>query len=257
MNRGADSNGRAASTAGLNRSVWPTASVAPRARASATRASASASDRASGFSMSTAVPASRNGDRHRRVRRRRRRHDDGIHDAGQRGRIGDHRRAVRVGNLPRALLVGIDDAHQVDAWHRGQDPRVMTAQMADADDRYSHVRALIARPRVPTMAIPAASAASITAWPSTSSVLPASIDSAVAPMSRITSTVRRRRPARRTACPGSAWRPSPCARRRRPRARPVAASRLSLPSPRPRRPPRPSPRSTARRRAPAIASAMR
>lgn len=39
------------------------------------------------------------------------------------------------------------------------------------------------------MAMPAALAASITAWPSTSSVLPASTESAVAPMSRYTAIV--------------------------------------------------------------------
>ena len=62
MKRGSWSSRDAAATAGLNRSVWPTASTVPRDAASAIIRSASSTDRASGFSTSTGMPRSRNAD---------------------------------------------------------------------------------------------------------------------------------------------------------------------------------------------------
>ena len=101
---------------------------------------------------------------------------------------------MRVGDLARPLEVGVDHADQIDVRQPGQDPRVMPPKVPDADDRRPAVApGALDRarpPRRPTMAMPAASAASITAWPSTSSALPASTDSAVAPTSRNTSMVR-------------------------------------------------------------------
>ena len=61
MKRGAEISGSAAATAGLCRSVCPTASVAPEAAAAAIRRSAPAIDAAIGFSTSTATPASSSG----------------------------------------------------------------------------------------------------------------------------------------------------------------------------------------------------
>ena len=58
MKRGRERNARAASTAGLNRSVCPTASITPRAAARAIRSSACASVVVIGFSTSTWMPAS-------------------------------------------------------------------------------------------------------------------------------------------------------------------------------------------------------
>ena len=53
-------DGSAAATAGLKRSVWPTASTAPNRSARASIASASASVAAIGFSTRTCTPRSRN-----------------------------------------------------------------------------------------------------------------------------------------------------------------------------------------------------
>ena len=50
--------GSAAATAGLNRSEWPTAQTTPRRAAASTMRVASATEEASGFSTSTAAPAS-------------------------------------------------------------------------------------------------------------------------------------------------------------------------------------------------------
>ena len=192
MNRGAVSNGRATSTAGLNRSVWPTASVAPRARARATSASASSSVRASGFSINTAVPASRNGLATAAC--------DAVGVAMTTASTTPTsevassitRRAVGVGDLARTLEIGVDHSCQIDARHAGEDPGVVPPEVSDANDCDSHRVPAGRHPLTsrPTMAMPAALAASITACPSTNSALPASTDSAVAPMSRSTSMVR-------------------------------------------------------------------
>jgi len=61
MNRGEVTRRIATSTAGLCRSVWPTARVAFPARPAAIMPSASLTDRDSGFSTSTGMPRSRNG----------------------------------------------------------------------------------------------------------------------------------------------------------------------------------------------------
>jgi len=61
MNRGSARSGRAAATAGLKRSVWPTAKTASAFAAAAIMTSASTRLRAIGFSTRTAAPAFRNG----------------------------------------------------------------------------------------------------------------------------------------------------------------------------------------------------
>ena len=61
MNRGVCRFGSAIANAGLNRSVCPTASIAPEAEASATISLASARLAVMGFSTSTWIPRSRNG----------------------------------------------------------------------------------------------------------------------------------------------------------------------------------------------------
>jgi len=52
---------------------------------------------------------------------------------------GAHPEVVTVprGNLVGAAAVRVADAHQLDASHRGQQPRMMLAEMADADHRYA------------------------------------------------------------------------------------------------------------------------
>jgi hypothetical protein len=61
MNRGSLTYGLAAATAGLKRSLWPTASTAPDFRAAAISSSASASVWATGFSISVCTPDSISG----------------------------------------------------------------------------------------------------------------------------------------------------------------------------------------------------
>ena len=96
--------------------------------------SASASDRAIGFSTSTGMPAARNGSAMSRC--------SSVGTAivtastcpSELARIEQRPRAVRRGDLLGARAVGVDDRDQLDARQRRQDPRVMSAEMADADD---------------------------------------------------------------------------------------------------------------------------
>ena len=46
----------------------------------------------------------------------------------------DHGRAVRVGDLARALEVRVGHADQIHARHAGENPRVMPSEVPDADD---------------------------------------------------------------------------------------------------------------------------
>ena len=134
MNRGSASSGRAASTAGLNRSVCPTARTAPASLAAAIIASASASDRAIGFSTSTGMPADRNGSATSRCA--------SVGTATMTAStLPINSRASNSGcvwlaaaNLSAALAVGVDHCHQLNARQRRQNPRVMPAQVTDADD---------------------------------------------------------------------------------------------------------------------------
>ena len=188
--------GSAATTAGLKRSVWPTASTAPRRAAAAISASASASVRVSGFSTST-VHAARRGTAARRsacasvgaaI-------DDGVDrpaaptTSAKAGRAVRRRRSRR-----RAAGVGVDDADQRHAGHRREEPRVMLAEVADADDGDAQRRLALttAPPRRPRPGAPADDGdAGLVGRrddrrrPSSISVLPASSDSAVAPAARI------------------------------------------------------------------------
>ena len=134
MNRGSVRSGRAAATAGLNRSVWPTASVAPVFAAASIMASASARLRAIGFSTSTGTPAVRNGSATSRCSSV----GTAIVTASTWPRsvaiVDERTRAGRGRDLLRARTILVDDADEVDARQRRQDPRVMPAEMADADD---------------------------------------------------------------------------------------------------------------------------
>ena len=139
MKRGSVSSGRAAATAGLKRSVWPTAS--------ATLGVGRRRDQLVGFGERS---------RHRLFDEHR---DAGVAETAARcrgaarsaprrvtastwpssSRVVEHRAASRspAAISSRARAVGVDDGDQLDARQRRQDPRVVLAEMADADDRYS------------------------------------------------------------------------------------------------------------------------
>ena len=98
-------------------------------------------------------------------------------------------------NLRGPRTVRVHHTGQHDARHRSQNPRVVTPEVAHADNRrsqdpisHSGLPCFASTAR-PTIAMPAPSAPRMTASPSTSSVRPASIESAVAPASRIASMV--------------------------------------------------------------------
>ena len=188
MNRGWRSSGRAACTAGLNRSVCPTASVAPP-RAAAAISEVGLLDRSCERLLDQHRHAALEQRlRHRRVRRRRRRDGDCVHLTRQCRKIRQHRGLHGGGNLLRPLAVEIEHADEVHVRQAGQQPGVMSAELPDANHgdakrRYAHDRLRA------TMAIPAASAAATTAARSNTSVLPASIDRADAPAVRIASIV--------------------------------------------------------------------
>ena len=133
------------STAGLKRSVWPTARRTPRAAAAAIRRSASATVRAIGFSTSTCTPRSRNGSatvemrlrsarrssRHRRVR-------PSAPRVGERRRCPTRRRSPApaprcVSTTPTSCTPGIV----------AEEPGVVPAEVADADDGRRAAVALI------------------------------------------------------------------------------------------------------------------
>ncbi len=141
-------------------------------------ASASAIERAIGFSTSTAMPRSSSG-----------RATSACEAVGvatttastapARSPGAERLRPVNLRDFLRPLRVDVDDADQLDAFELREDARVMPAEMADANHRGPHAACrhrASAFPR-PTIAMPAASAASTTAGPSISSVRPASIDS--------------------------------------------------------------------------------
>ena len=232
MNRGAVSSGRAASTAGLNRSVWPTASVAaPRAR-SATRASASSATAPAASRSAPPCPPRETASRRPRATpsasRPRRRPPRPPSEP----RLVDHVRAVRVGDLARALQVGVDDARPD---RRPACPtrirRDARPEVADADDCDSQclvdlhrvaprARRWRCRRRWRRRSRPGRRPAASCRRPPT------------APSRRCRAAPRwcaRRRPARRNACPGSAWRPSP-ARSPAPASCPARRSISSVPS---------------------------
>src|SRR5262249_24565636 len=95
-------------------------------------------------------------------------------------------RAVLRRHLVGPSWFGIDDADKIDVAQGGQQPRMMLAEVADADHRHSkRLRHSTVRGGRPTIVISASLADANTASPSSTSVLPASIDSAVAPATRI------------------------------------------------------------------------
>src|SRR5688572_5924128 len=104
-------------------------------------------------------------------------------------------------NQRRPLAVDVDDAGQRNAGQRGENPRVMLAEMADADHRRPHVPpslssvfapSALRRDKLrPTIAMPASLAEAKKASRSKINVLPASIDSTVAPATRIAWMVAR------------------------------------------------------------------
>ena len=135
MNRGSVSSGRAAATAGIEAlGVADGEDGAGIAAAAAIIVSASASDRAIGFSTST-------GD----ARREKRQRDVTV----QLGRHGDRHRVDPAEELAESMSgvvrcaaaissargpIDVDDRDELDARQRRQNPGVMAAEMADADD---------------------------------------------------------------------------------------------------------------------------
>ena len=187
MKRGSETSGSAAATAGLKRSVCPTASSAPR--------------RAAGRDQSVGLRDGR-GDRllHQHVRRRASRNGSATVDVRRRSAprssprrrapsrsraVGKRRGAVLGGDLraPAPRLVSTTPT-SVDVRHRRQQPRVMLAEMADADDGDSRACASIAGGRRPSPDPPDDRDPGLVgrgderASPSIISVLPASTDSA-------------------------------------------------------------------------------
>ena len=131
MNRGSSSSGRAAATAGLKRSVWPTARGTP--------ASGRRGDHGVGLGQ---LPRHRLLDQHVHAGRQKRQRDLPM----QLGRHGERHRVdvsedvpkvakrtgpVRAGDLGRPRLVDVHDRHQLHARQRGQNARVMAAEMPD------------------------------------------------------------------------------------------------------------------------------
>src|ERR1051325_9034699 len=131
--------------------------------------------------------------RQRHVQMRHRRHGNGhcVDVRNQIARLRKDTAAELGGYFIGARPIRIADAHQVDAVHRRKQPRVMLAKMADTDDgdanhlAASPPLASVAGRTRPTTAMSASFAAAMTASPSSISVLPASMDSAVAPATRI------------------------------------------------------------------------
>ncbi len=135
MKRGSVSSARAVATAGLKRSVCPTAKATPACRAAAIIASASSSERAIGFSTSTDTPDDRNG--------------SAMSPCSSVGtamvtastwpmtsrKSVSARVAVRGGDLLGAGPIDIDDRHELDTRQRRQNPRVVAPEVSDADDR--------------------------------------------------------------------------------------------------------------------------
>ena len=204
--------GSAAATAGLNRSEWPTAQTTPRRAAASTTRVASATENASGFSTSTCGAGVDAAERDLGVRLGRHRDRDRVHTAADVPPVRVGGGAVGGRDLRGAPRRRVHDSHQLHAGHRGEQPRVMPPEMADADHRdakaavagrrhavrHASVRTRRCRRhrrrrtrpgrRVPASCRrrPTARSRRRRAWPR---------------------WWRCRSPARRSACPVSAWRP--------------------------------------------------
>ena len=194
------------------------------------------------------------------------------------GRVGARPAAGGRGHLLGPLAIDVDDGHQVDTVQAGQNPRMVPAEVPDADDRrlsgrtassgiapepairvrlrlrpLAHSRA---RPRMPRS--PASSARRTISSRSKTSVRPGvdrQRDGARRPH-----RLDRRSPDDRHVEPHVLIRLRDLhdvERRDRPSARRAGSSRRSPPSPPPRPRRGPSPRSSARCRVPAIVSAIR
>ena len=184
----------------------------PTLRAAAIIASASASDAPSASRPARAMPRSRNGRATVEMIHGRHRDRHRVDAAEQRrgSRSAPRRPCRATAALARARSTGRRRATRSHARQRRQKPRVMPAEMADADDRRraAGVTGVALMPARPTTTMPAsfggvertrrrrASASCRRRSTSASRRRPASPRSS-----------RRRRPARRTACPASAWRP--------------------------------------------------
>ena len=190
MNRGEVTSGRTAATAGLYRSVCPTARIAPDALAAAISSSASASDRAIGFSTSTDTAALEK--RHRNRVMQLRRHRDG-HRVDVAEQLAGTRRAPSCPST--AATSAARSGICVDDRRRATRRRASKGCAHDAgrDDRRQRRRLAASQPcwsrsagrGRPTMAMPASLADAKTCSPSSTSVRPASTDSAAAPAVRI------------------------------------------------------------------------
>ena len=184
MNRGSEISGKAAATAGLCRSVCPTASVAPDAAAASIIRSASEIDAAIGFSTSTAGFEQRQADAH--VVLRRHRHHDPVDGRLDLANVPDGDGSdVRRDRLCPSR-VEIDHRGEIHLRGRRENTGVMPSQVTDADHcrtkrRHLHDDDAPAPTTRPTTATPAALAASNTRPPSSTTVFPASTDSTAAP----------------------------------------------------------------------------
>ncbi len=157
------------------------------------------------------------------------------------GAVGQRRAAGRRGDLGRALRQLVDDRRQRHALERRENPRVMPAQVADADDApiASSGPSTSGRPSSCSPGAAGRQSRSPLRWPTRRRGRRRARASA-----RRRPTARRRRrpaspeswrcrsPARRSACPASASPPSRCARpaRRDDPARPITSSVPSIAS---------------------------
>src|SRR4029434_9412686 len=131
-------------------------------------------------------------ERQRDVDMRYRRHSDGdrVDPFEQIASVGKRNGSMPRGDVPGTAAINIDDADQLDAFESAKYPRVVLAQMAHANHGHTNGsgHAVLSRPMIVMLA---SFAEAITACPSRINVLPASIESADAPATRIAWTVAR------------------------------------------------------------------
>ena len=137
MNRACRSIGNAACSAGLNRSVWPTASRTPADSAAAIIASASRDRRRHRLLDEHVDAALQALQRDGKMTRGRHGNRDGIHAAQHRAIVFERLRRRALNRRTRAVADQIDGGDELDARHRGEQPDVMPAEMAHADDGHA------------------------------------------------------------------------------------------------------------------------
>src|SRR5207247_482286 len=112
---------------------------------------------------------------------------DGVHFAEDFAEVRERPRPVRPGNFGGSLGPDIDNGRQLHAFQFTVEPRVLPAQMSDANDGHSHG---CVSHSTATMAIAAASAPRSRSPRSIISVFRASIANAVTPKRIMASMVR-------------------------------------------------------------------